>query len=77
MTPPTPAPAPKRGIHWIWLVVALAVGVFIGYVLFYKGPPGLTGTCTKPAPDTTIVGRGMTQQECKNVCPECTWTQGN
>jgi hypothetical protein len=76
MTPPTPHPSPLRWrVHWIWLVVALAAGLLIGRVLFSKVPGPPLGSCTRPPPDTTIVARNVTQQECKTACPECIWTQ--
>jgi len=82
MASPESSPPPqKRGFHWIWIVLALVIGLAAGLVLrpvvappraaMEEGCPCVTtvGTCYNR--DGQPVGQNVPQSACH--CTGCTW----
>jgi hypothetical protein len=78
MTEPTPQPPPKRKLpSWVLWVIALVIGFVIGWgaktMSLSGGGGGPTGNCVRA--DTSIAQRNVTQGQCQQICPNCTWEQ--
>ena len=75
----SPAPAQARlTFHWIWLVVAMVVGLVLGWTgrtMVTYSKIGPTGTCIM-ADTTTVFANSITKDDCLAKCGSgCTWHQ--
>lgn len=74
----TPPPPDITRRHWVWFLIGLLIGLVAGIVIghtiiTWQQLPGPPGDCIRP--DGSVYRRGVTQANCRQICPSCTWVQ--